>query len=148
MIAIVIAFVCLGFLIGNLVGFSSGSTLSVLIPLLFSFAGGSAVTFLPKLDLEARKPVAAAVIALSLSCLGGVYSGIFVTERQLLSPPNIRSAVLTAYTAKADRDNFKYLRTDEVKEADFIDQKFRRNELTSEQAYEQLYELIKKGGTQ
>ena len=45
MALIVFAFACLGFLIGNLVGFSSGSTLSVLIPLLFSFAGGSAIAF-------------------------------------------------------------------------------------------------------
>jgi hypothetical protein len=148
MIAIVIAFACLGFLIGNLVGLSSGSTLTVLIPLLFTFAGGSAVAFLPKLDVDTRRLAAAAVIALSLSCLAGVYSGIFVSERQLLSPPNIRSAVSAAYTTKADREHLKYLMTQEVTEADVIDQKLRRNELSAEQAYEQLYELVKKGAAQ
>jgi hypothetical protein len=148
MMIVIVAFACLGFLVGNLVGFSSGGTLAVLIPLLFSFAGGSAVAFLPKLDVDTRRLAAAAVIALSLSCLTGVYSGIFVSERKLLSPANIRGAVFASYAAKPDLEYLKYLRAQESSEIDFIDQKFRRNELTAEQAYEQLYELAKKGGTQ
>lgn len=146
MVIIVIAFACLGFLIGNLIGFSSESTLAVLIPLLFTFAGGSAIAFLPNLEVASRKAAAAAVIALSLSCLTGVYCGIFVSERQLLSPPNIRRAVLTEHTARAtDRI---YLRAGLFEEIDVIDQKLRRNELTAEQAYEELYQLVKKGTAQ
>jgi hypothetical protein len=146
-IAIVIAFVCLGFLIGNLVGFSSSSSLAVLIPLLFTFAGGSAVGFLPKLEVDTRRLAAGAVIALSLACLAGVYFGIFVSERQLLSPPNVRAVASTSQTTRPERTYF-YLRAEELKEVDVIDQKFRSNELTAEQAYEQLYESVKKGGTQ
>lgn len=148
MTIIIVAFVCLGFLVGNLVGFSSGSTLGVLIPLLFSFAGGSAVAFLPKLNVDTRRLAAAAVIALSLSCLTGVYFGIFVSERKLLSPVNIRNAAFASYAKDSKLENLKYLRAQEIKEVDFIDEKFRGGDLTAEQAYEQLYKEVKKGDAQ
>jgi len=144
-IVIILAFVCLGFLIGNLVGMTSESTIAVLIPLLFTFAGGSAIAFLPKLDDATRKLAAGAVIALSLSCLSGVYCGIFVSERQLLSPPNIRKAALTTVTP---RDWRKYLKANDLSELNAIDQQFRNHELTPEQAYQQLYEWVKQGGEQ
>lgn len=145
MVIILFAFLCLGFLIGNLVGFSSGSVLAVLLPLLFTFGGGTAVGFLPKLDVDKRRLAAAAVIALSLSCLAGVYVGIFVSERQLLSPAHVRETVSTKPTTREDRG---YLRTALFDEATIIDQKFRANELNAEQAYEQLYQLVKKGEMQ
>lgn len=145
MAIILFAFVCLGFLIGNLVGFSSGSTLAVLIPLLFTFAGGSAVGFLPKLAVDTRRLAAAAVIGLSLSCLAGVYTGIFISERQLLSPAYIREIASIKPGTRVERG---YLQAAVFKEAAVIDQKYRANELTAEQAYEQLYQLIRKGDIQ
>ena len=135
---IVFAFVCLGFLIGNLVGLSAESTLAVIIPLLFTFGGGSAVAFLPKLDAESRKVAATAVVALSLSCLAGVYSGIVVSEYQLLSPHRGTGK----RTAVAE---MKYLRSVDLKKVDAIDQQFRTHVLTAEQAYERLYETATKG---
>jgi len=144
MIIIVFAFICLGFLIGNLVGLSAQSTVAILIPLLFTFGGGSAVAFLPSLDAASRKLAAAAVIALSLSCLIGLYTGIIVSERQLLSSQEKRASSLSARTSIADR---KYLRAIDMREVDVIDQRQRNNDISVKQAYEQLYELAKKGET-
>ena len=143
MALIVLAFVCLGFLIGNLVGLSAESTLAVLIPLLFTFAGGSAVAFLPKLDVESRRLAAAAVIALSLSCMAGVYSGIFVSEHQLLSPSSTRAS---SSSTRSIAEN-KYLKSINMRDVDAIHQQFRTNRLTAEQAYNQLHELVSKGDT-
>lgn len=145
MAIIILAFVCLGFLIGNLVGFSSGSTLAVLIPLLFTFAGGSAVGFLPKLPVDTRRLAAGAVIGLSLSCLAGVYTGILISERQLLSPAYIREAASIKPTTRVERG---YLQAAVFSEAAVIDQKYRANELSAQEAYEQLYQLVRKGDTQ
>jgi hypothetical protein len=133
------AFACLGFLIGNLVGLSATSALAVIIPLLFTFGGGSAIAFLPKLDTASRKLAATAVIALSLSCLIGVYFGIFVSEHQFLSASSTSRQI-----AIAER---KYLRSTSLSEVDVIDQKLRTRELTAEEAYRQLYQLVK-GATQ
>ncbi len=141
MIMVVVAFACLGFLIGNLVGLSAESTLAVVIPLLFSFGGGSAVALLPKLDQPSRKEASAAVIALSVSCLAGVYSGILVSEYQFLSP---RASSVSGATSIAEK---KYLRSLNLNDVDRIDQRYRAGDLTADKAYEQLYQLISSGSS-
>ena len=144
---VVLAFVFLGFLIGNLVGFSStGNALGVLLPLLFTFAGGSAVAFLPKVEAEGRKLAAAAVIALSLSCLAGVYWGLFVSEHQLLSPPEVRTIRLNTKGPRSETTT--YYRASRISEVNNIDQRFHNHELTAKDAYEELYALVTKGGVQ
>ena len=118
----IFAFACLGFVIGNLVGLSAESTLSVVLPLLFAFGGGSAVAFLHKLPPSERRLAAAAVVTLSLSCLIGVYTGIVVSEHQLLSPSIDDS---DDRTAVADR---KYLRRIDIEEVQRIDQAYKTGE--------------------
>lgn len=136
----IFAFACLGFLIGNLVGLSAESTLSVVLPLLFAFGGGSALAFLHKLQPSDRRLAAAAVAALSLSCLLGTYGGIMVSEYQILSPtrgdPVSSSAVV-------DR---KYLRTVDISVVQLIDQRYKAAEYTAERAYEEIYRLVSEGG--
>ena len=140
------AFVCLGFLIGNLVGMSAESTLGVIIPLLFAFGGGSAVAFLHKLDAGERRLAAAAVVAFSLSCLAGVHVGIVVSEYRLLSPAGEASEarVSIARNKYVSPDN-KYLRAVDISEMNLIDQRYKSGEYTAEQAYEEIYELISPG---
>lgn len=158
MALIVLAFASLGFLIGNLVGLSAESTLKIILPLLFTFGGGSAAAFIPKLEPADRRVVAAAVVALSLSCLAGVYSGIVVCERHLLSPaatPLVAGVPTTGATpASVAQDSIadrKYLRSVDMRTVDVIDQKFRTGAFNSQQgenaqqAYEQLYGLVTKG---
>jgi hypothetical protein len=136
MTLVVLAFACLGFLIGNLVGLSAESTLAVIIPLLFSFGGGSAVAFLPKLALPDRQQAAAAVIALSIACLAGAYFGIFISEHQLLSPASL------SVKRQSSIGEMKYLRAFDMRDVDTIDQQYRTHVFGAEKAYELLHKLV------
>jgi len=135
-----VAFAALGFLIGNLVGLTSESVVSALMPLLFAFGGGTAVGFMPKLDPTAQRAASIAITALSLSCLLGTYVGIAVTEHQVLTPEPRRQARATASVA-----DLKYVRSFIVTQADQIDQRRANGELTAQQAYEALYKLVSTG---
>jgi hypothetical protein len=134
---ITFAFVCLGFLIGNLVGLSTDGVTRALLPLLFAFGGGSAVAFMQKVQPDDRRRAAAAIVALSLSCLVGVYSGIVVAEYQWLSPDSEK-----ALAERVSVGSQKYLKEYLISPAKAIDTKLSSGELTAEQAYDQLYRLL------
>lgn len=130
-----LAFITLGFLIGNLVGMTSASVVSTLIPLLFVFGGGSAVAFLQKLDNEKQLRASIAIFCLSISCLGGTYTGILVTEYQLLSPQ-------TNNQIPDRRTERTYLRSSTTSLVNAIDAQRAKGNLTADQAYEQLKQGI------
>ncbi len=137
----VFAFACLGFLIGNLLGLSAESALSVVLPLLFAFGGGF-IAFLHKLEPADRRLAAGAVAALALSCLLGAYVGIAASEYQLLTPGTDRAE---SRAAVAER---KYLRTVDFDDVQTIDQRYKTNELTADRAYEELYRLVSEGNAE
>jgi hypothetical protein len=142
---VLLAFACLGFLIGNLVGLSSENTVAIIIPLLFTFGGGSAIAFLHKLDVGSRRMAATSVIALSLSCLLGVYSGIIVCEHQLLTPKANRTSILAE---RPTVDSRKLVKDLNVSAVQAINIKYRTGDLSAEDAYNQLYELVSSGSKQ
>ena len=117
-------------------GLSAESTVRVVLPLLFAFGGGSAIAFLHKLTPDDRKRAAGAIAALSLSCLIGVYSGVAVSEYQLLTPAR---QLPKRSTPIADN---RYLRSLKVDEVQLIDQRYKTKEYTAERAYAELYKLI------
>lgn len=140
---IVLAFCVLGFLIGNLVGLTAGTITASIVPLLFAFGGGSAIAFLQKINSEDRRAAAGAILALSVGCLLGVYGGLFVSERQLLTPQEYRGARAAQLTGP------RYLRSETIDAAHAIDQRLYSGEVTIatlEEAYQQMYELVT-GGT-
>jgi hypothetical protein len=111
--ALVLGFGFLGLLIGNIAGMTSAAISSSLLSLLFAFVGGSILVFLEKLSPETRKLAGQSVAALSICCLVGIYSGIYVSEHRLLSP---KDGVATASAAQKDgsgvRDSkYMYLRS-------------------------------------
>lgn len=130
-----LAFIALGFLIGNLVGMTSASVVSALIPLLFAFGGGSAVAFLQKLDNLAQRRASIAIVCLSIACLGGTYAGIVVTEYQLLSPQ-------TNKQIPDKRSERTYLRSTTTSLVNAIEAQRTKGNLTTEQAYDQLKQGI------
>jgi hypothetical protein len=134
---ITFGFVCLGFLIGNLTGLSSDGVTRALLPPLFAFGGGSAVAFMQKVQPDVRRRAAAAIVALSLSCLVGVYSGIVVAEYQWLSPDSEK-----ALEVRVSVGARKYLKEHLISPAKTIDTKLSSGELTAEQAYDQLHRLL------
>ena len=134
-----IAFSCLGFLIGNLIGFTAESVTSSVLALLFAFGGGSAISFMQKLDTQDRATAGKAIVALSLACLLGLYVGIILSEYQLLSPGGQGQTVRTSVEAR------KYLRGNLISKAHAIDQQLQLGSKTYEQleeAYEEMYQLI------
>ena len=140
-----LAFVSLGFLVGSLIGMSAESTVTVVLPLLFAFGGGSAVAFLHKLsDRDARR-AAMAVVALSLSCLVGVLGGVVVTERQLLTPSDLRKA---RREASPTVESLKVLRSEALDSLADADAQKRAKIITCDQAYDRVYRLAAQQGHQ
>ncbi|MCP3981410.1 MAG: NAD(P)(+) transhydrogenase (Re/Si-specific) subunit beta [bacterium] len=134
---LVVAFLLLGFLIGNIIGLTAASVTTSLIALLFAFGGGSAVAFMKQLEAGERRAAGKAVAALSISCLLGLYFGIYVTEAQLLTPSRIVSS--EAQTSVTDR---KYLRSNALSELREIDQALDAGEINAAVAYQTLREMI------
>ena len=130
---IAFAFASLGFLIGNMVGMTSSSVVSSLIPLLFAFGGGSAIAFIQKLEIDARKLASIAITCLSLSCLAGIYSGILMTEYHILSPENQNRT-------SQSREESTYLRAGTTSLVNFIDSQIAKGNITVAEGYEQLRE--------
>lgn len=145
---ILIAFGALGFLIGNIAGMTASSVSTSLLSLLFAFGGGSVIALIQKLDKEHRKLAAQAIFALSVACFIGLYTGILVSEWQLLSPRNGEQTdspqVLGGLEREAIDSRKYYLRTQMVDPARAIDTQYKTGLLTCEDAYEQLYALVEK----
>lgn len=133
-----LAFACLGFLVGNLIGLSAESTLGVVMPLLFAFGGGSALAFLHQISEANRRTAAKAVVSLTLACLVGTYAGIVVSERQWLTPVELRS------TGGSIEDR-KVLRSLAIAEVDLIDTRYKLGEISAADAYERLHKVVING---
>jgi hypothetical protein len=133
---LILAFAALGFLIGNLIGFSASSTVPSFLGLLFTLLGGSLIALLNKLDEPNRKMAGQVVFALALACLVGVYSSVVINERQLLTPKERR------FLSNSAELRSKYLAAEAVSDAARIDWMRRSGKLTLEQAYDQLLESV------
>ena len=142
---LIAGFVALGFLIGNLVGLSATSAVTALLGLVFAFAGGSILAFLEKFGVEDRRVAAQALFALSIACTVGLYTGIVVSEHQLLSPRRPVIAVADSLQRGKARESVadrKYLRSGVLNGVDAIEALHRRGDLSGEAAYKQLRDLI------
>ena len=164
---IVLGFLGLGFLIGNIVGMTAESVVTSLLGLLFAFAGGSVLSLMHKLDVADRKLTGQAILSLSLSCLLGLYTGIVVSERRLLSPavaatappaqamqpapaatpaspPPESKPQLQAREALIPSAAKKYLLSLPVSQVDQIDELRQSGKISPEEAYRRLHELVMK----
>ena len=165
------SFGALGLLVGNLVGFTAESITASIVPLLFAFGGGSAIAFLQKLSVPDQRTAASAIFGLSLGCLVGLYAGLYVAERQLLTPPERRGLLSEEYleVLRSEEDpevrrmvaealgssqgriaptvtGFRYLRAQQVEAADAIDAALYARGINPEsllEAYQAMYALIK-----
>ena len=132
---IVIGFAAMGLLLGNLLGMTAEPLVKYVIGILFTFVGGSVFAFLHKLNDKDRAVAGQAVFALSLGCLVGVYSGVWVNQHRSLSPATTASAAQAAAPEP-------YLRNAKVDQANEIDRERQSGILTPEQAYEKMYHLL------
>lgn len=134
-IALVLAaFLSLGGVIGTLTAFTATGVVASLLPLFFAFAGGSAIAFSGQADRRAAVAASVAIIGMSLGCLLGVYTGIYVAQHKLLTPPESRASPASG----------SYLREFSVDQAEMIEQLRQAGTLSTEDAYKQLLEVSRK----
>jgi len=134
----------LGVLVGTLVALSAQSLAQAVIALLFAMFGGSLLALFQKLAVPEQIKVAAGILAISLGTLAGVYSGIFVTEHQILTPTSRRfTQQLDDGKGKTTKgQTYLYLRENSLNKVNEIDQKYRTKLLSPEEAYEQLHSAL------
>lgn len=149
---LILGFTSLGLLVGTLIGLTSESVVTSVIGLLFALLGGSLLALLKQLSTDDRRTAGQALAALSLACLLGTYSGIVISEHQLLTPAEVRRARLglvpnkyaseSGAPARPTIEQNKYVRKGVAPEIQFIDTQYRRQRLTAEHAYDQLYQVL------
>ncbi len=150
-----VAFIALGFLIGQLVGLSSASVTTSILGFLFAFGGGSAIGFLKSLQPDERRLASQAIFALSISCMAGVYVGIYVSEHQLLTPKQVivqreraGEAAAPSAAARVSVTDRKYLKQNITAAVYAIDQKRANGNLTATQAFDELAVLSSQIGNE
>ena len=126
-----LAFLVLGFLVGNVTGLSASPVATALVPALFALAGGSVLAFLKDLSAEDRKLAGRAIIGFSVGCLSGIYLAIVVTSRQVLGPTSL------------PEEHGTYLRSSEQSAIDEVDQRVRRGDISADQGYKELHDILK-----
>lgn len=129
-----LAFGSLGLLVGNIIGLSGNSLGISFVAALFALGGGSLIPFLNKLIPNDREIAAISLIALSLSCLLGIYVGILQNEYQIFTPSKTHGS--------DHNDQTRYLRGEDMDVINSIDRKYTSKLITAEDAYEQLYKAV------
>ena len=81
-----ISFGLFGFFVGSLCGLSNSPVTLTLMPLLFTFAGGSIFAFFGKMSDSTRTAAYTALGSASFGALIGTYSAILIASHQVLGP--------------------------------------------------------------
>lgn len=128
-----LAFLFLGLIVGTLVAMSETSIVQSVLAALFALFGGSLLVMLEKLSEVNQTKAALGILTISVGTLGGVYSGLYVNEHQILTPSELRFL---------SSDRHKYLRENVVSRIKAIDQQYRNGMLPAEEAYERLQVIL------
>jgi len=135
-----LAFLSLGVFIGTLLAMSAQSLAQAVVAALFASFGGSILLLVEKLAKDKLAKACLGILAISLGGLIGTYSGIYVTEYQVLTPVSLR--VNSSKAATTGTESRKYLRENVVSGASAIDMKYRTGALPANEAYEKLKSLL------
>jgi hypothetical protein len=131
----------LGILIGTLLAMSAQSLAKSVIAALFALFGGSLLAFLQKVPIHDQFKASIGVFGISIGCLIGIYSGLYVNEHQLLTPVSNRASTNSKQASASDCDP-KYLRANVMSQSNSIDQQYRTNQITGDRAYQELHALV------
>jgi hypothetical protein len=133
------AFASLGLVIGTLVGLSADSLGKVVIPILFTFAGGSVIAFQEKLEGTKLKVAMQGLLGLGIGSLIGVYSALLITEYRLLTPSEARKRDVSTISKPSDG---KYLRRETIDTLILTEQRLRVGTISTEEAAANLRKAI------
>jgi len=124
--------------VGNITGLTSSSISNALLAGVFTFIGGSLVVFQTKLSEIQIKFSLHVIAAFSIATLFGIYSGIYVSENQLLTPLDVRQNA-------DDNKNFdrKYLRENVSGEIQKIENEVASGRKSFQEAFDELINLLK-----
>jgi hypothetical protein len=139
---LLLAFLVLGLLVGNLAGLTSASVTLPLVAALFAFGGTSGVAFVEKLQVADRSMAARLILGLSVGCLVGVYTGILVREHRWLSPRVDSGTAGAAPAASLTDSSGGYLRRQTITEIQAIDQRLQNGLITVQSAYDSLHAVV------
>ncbi len=134
-------FLFLGGVVGTLLAMSAQSLVQAVIAGLFALFGGSILALLEKLPEEGQGKAALSLLAISVGTLLGVYSGLYVNERQLLTPENLRLSKAKLPAGATPTAVPRYLRENFQDARTSIDMKYRNKFLSAEDAYDSLRKL-------
>lgn len=134
-----IGLLTLGFLIGNLIGLSANNHMETIMASLFAISGGVTILSIKNEDLTIVNLKLRALFFIALGCLIGVYFGIYLSESKSLTPDKTIVAGKETEEKIIDR---KYLRSQTMTFVELIDQQLTNEEITVEEAYNELFEHI------
>lgn len=119
---------------------SATSLVQTVITALFALMGGSLIGFLQKLSVENQFKASLGVLGISIGALVGVYSGVYVTQYQLLTPKNLR---LSGDSPHKGPLPVLYLRSSQLTDAAAIEEQYRNRQLSPTDAYAELSAVAK-----
>ena len=126
-------FSSLGMLVGNLIGLSTDSLSSVLLPALLTLVGAGGFGFLSKLAESERAIAMTSAASFCIACLVGIYSSVWLTEHRIFTPPNSYG------TPIKER---KVLRGDEIQRTCALFSRYDKGLLSSEQLVTRIKEHV------
>ncbi len=135
---VIIAFVSLGLLVGHITGMTSAPVSNNLIGLIFAFGGGTAISYLRKIPEKDRRAAAICIASLCISCLLGLFSGILINEYKLLSPKSADSSDFNQLGSS------KYLKKSKLDKIYLIHHKYRVEDITCVEAYDEIFSIVTK----
>jgi hypothetical protein len=135
-----LGFLALGLLVGTLLAMSAQSLAQAVIAALFALFGGSIIVLLEKMNEQNQVRASIGMLGISVGALVGVYSGLYVNDHELLTPPHLR-AVAGRDAAKVQEVR-KYLRENVLDETRAIDTQYRNGMISTKEAYERLKTLL------
>jgi hypothetical protein len=126
----VIGYVSLGLLVGILTGLTSSSIATTILASIFTLAGGSIAHLLQKSDAQ-RKLIGSVLTGFALSCLLGVFVGIYAKVNRILD-----------VAPSASIEHVDYLKAVDLKEVNEINVRYKGGDLKADEAYERLWNAI------
>lgn len=128
---LIFGFACFGLVVGLISGVTSAEVTVSLLGFLFAFIGGSILAFFQKIKIEDREEIGKLLTAFSVAFIFSLCIGIYIKVNKGLTVVDI----IGQTNSEKQKD---YLRSNNVEYFNHIDNEYRNDRLSLEQAYDSL----------